>query len=342
EASQEVDFPASVETNALPSPASSARYRGLDVVRTLAMLCIIWIHVPRSPELRSTTIVARFAVPLFACVATYFAYRKGFATGFAGTLEYVVGRVRRVYLPFVAWSVVYLLFKAAKKLVAPEQDNDFAGWDILWTGGAYHLWFLPFIFMASSGAYLLGALAACDRGRERRIAHGTAIAGGVIASLPSLGVPLSDGALSCMLLALPAACWGTTWAGLSNERPIDHGRGAVVSVLMFLAFVLLEALLVALGRNAWLENLAGVALAIFAMAWLPGRAWLPAAHLGTVAFGMYCSHLLFVKVAESAIAKLHLSPTPAIDAGVMLWTVVGCVLTAWALSRCRLTRWMVV
>ena len=48
---------------------------------------------------------------------------------------------------------MYLAFKLVKKTLAPEQPNDFGGWEMLIWGGAYHLWFLPFMLLVSLAVF---------------------------------------------------------------------------------------------------------------------------------------------------------------------------------------------
>ena len=97
-------------------------------------------------------------MPFFACATVFFVW-KGLVDKPGQSLpSYVRSRFIRIYVPFLAWSVIYLLFKAVKGVALPNQPNDFPGLEFLWTGSFYHLWFLPFIFVASIAVFSLGSL----------------------------------------------------------------------------------------------------------------------------------------------------------------------------------------
>ncbi len=331
-----------LETPAIDIPLTAPaprRSTGLDIARFLGAAAIVWIHTPRSEMLLPTTVLGRFAVPLFTCAAMFFVFDKAASCGLNFWRDYSLSRARRIYLPFLAWSAVYLLFKGAKRFVAPEQDNDFAGIDILWKGGAFHLWFLPFILACSVIAYPLCAIGSKGPSRRNVLALASLALGFAIASVPWTTLPTTDDALIFMWLALPAACWGVTLAAVlrRDEKPSrDTFRAAS------LLFVGLMAMLIGFGRDPLIENLAGVAGFVAAWNWSPTPRWERFASLGGVAMGMYCSHLLFIKIAESIMAKLQWPITPAADVTVMLFATLGCIFTAWWLSKRRATRWLVV
>ena len=63
--------------------------------------------------------------------------------------------------------------------------------------------------------------------------------------------------------------------------------------------------------------------------------------LGGLAYGIYLSHFLFIKVAEAVGIKLGLPECWQWAVGIWLIAAVGSTLLAWTLSRSRLTRWLV-
>jgi surface polysaccharide O-acyltransferase-like enzyme len=331
------------ETTPVAEPSAGAarsrRWAGLEVARFWGAMAIIWIHVPRSVELAPWTIIARFGVPFFTAAAVYFVVQKAATGGMRDWLSYALGRVQRIYLPFLAWCAVYLAFKAVKALVAPEQDNDFGGIDMLWKGSAYHLWFLPFILLVSVAAYPMGAIAARGPQLKRMIAGVTLALGLLVALVPMSALPAIDDKLTFMWQALPAALWGVS-LGVATRFDGRENRKLLTASLVVFASAM--AVLIAVGRNPLLENIAGVAWLLVAFTWAPGPWMSWVAPQGANAFGMYCSHLLFVKVLESIFAKLRLPFSPWTDVTTMVVATLGSILVAWALSRRRATRWMVV
>ena len=185
------------------SPLEQTRLTSLDAARTVAIFAIVWIHTPRSDAMIPTIAIGRFAVPFFVAAAVLMMLR-GFASKPDRSLaQFARSRAQRLAIPFVAWTVIYLLFKLAKRVIAPDQPNDFPGWEILFQGSAYHLWFLPFLIFVS-------LFVACTAKPVIGIRH-TCFAG-VLAALVALrlaitpfpGQHLAWDGLSFMWLALPA------------------------------------------------------------------------------------------------------------------------------------------
>ena len=83
----------------------------------------------------------------------------------------------RIYVPFLAWSGIYLAFKGGKALLLPGQPNDFPGVDLLWLGSFYHLWFMPFVLLVTLAVFCLARIAAGDRAREFGLLFVALIAG---------------------------------------------------------------------------------------------------------------------------------------------------------------------
>ncbi len=148
--------PVTVVSRPAKSAAINSRIAWLDFTRLAAAYSIVWLHTPRSPQLTHWTVLGRFAVPFFTAGAVFFVI-DGLRRQPQCTLrEYTVNRFRRIYVPFLAWSLIYLVFKAGKKLALPDEPNDFSGIEVLWTGTYWHLWFMPFILLVTLGAFAMG------------------------------------------------------------------------------------------------------------------------------------------------------------------------------------------
>lgn len=344
------------------SSAASDRLLGFDAWRAIAAYAVIWIHVPRSEALVWTTILCRFAVPFFIAGAAYFAARGAWQTPSRSWSAYAWSRIARIYVPFLIWSAIYLGFKYAKWLLLPAQDNAFPGLEILWTGAAYHLWFMPFVLVVC----LLSFTAA--RGFDSVLPRArVAAAWGCLLSAVTLGwiIQLIGPAatpLGFMIQAIPAALFGLELAFRSSMRPLTaHGtskpqalnrathdlaatRPRHVYLPMMLSGLLFPACQIVLlfgGRDVIVESLAGAFLL---------RAALASGHfpidrifsaLGRLSAGIYFAHLLIIKSLESVTTCLHWETTPQIDVGIFILTAICSTLLAWLLSRAKLTRWLV-
>ena len=175
----------------------------LDAARTIAMFGIIWIHSARSAEMVPTIAKARFAVPFFVAAAVLMILRGFYSKPDRSLIRFTKTRLHRLALPFVAWTIVYLGLKLAKRIVAPDQANDFPGWEILFLGSAYHLWFLPYLIVVS----LLVGYSARFVVRLQRPAFWGCLAAGAAtgwACTPYPGSDLPWEGLHFMWLATPA------------------------------------------------------------------------------------------------------------------------------------------
>ena len=317
----------------------------LDVCRLWAAYAIVWLHTPWPAAWAQSGLVGRFAVPFFTAAATLLAWQAGARPGRSG-LEYGRSRVLRIYVPFLAWSGVYLAFKGAKALVLPGEPNDFPGVELLWLGSFYHLWFMPFVFLLTLAVFGLAQTVAAGA-RPGRSGFGetavlllAVVAGWQLAFLPADRSAQSVSFGQLVLDALPSACWA-----LALAIPYSRGRMAWlrrrgVSHVCLAVAVALTVLLCSTGRSRLLENLSGLALLAFALGDWSGRAIERIARLGPLAYGIYLSHLLLIKTLEAIGPKLGLSPSLATSLAIFVLAAVGSTLLAWLLSRTRWTRWL--
>ena len=331
----------------------------LDLSRVLAAGAIVWIHCPRSAELSPTTVLARFAVPFFVAAAVFLVFQSAEKQPRRRWGAYAWSRLQRLYVPFLAWSGIYLLFKGGKWILLPDQPNDFPGLELFLFGGAYHLWFLPFLLIVS----LVTFAVAGHTVRNPSSRHGWALAGGIAGAIVATIAPstwLAGRFEACyfMLAALPAALWAWPAALVYQElnargcelpgsptRSRDQRPSAALAIVMFAGGVMLLAIcclgLWVLGRTVWLENLAGMALLGSVCVPLGPPLVKRARGLAELSFGVYLAHLLFVKIMEAALTKAGWPATPLTDVGTWIVAVAGAAGVTLGLQQCRATRWMI-
>lgn len=310
----------------------------LDAGRILAACGVIWIHTPRSEPLTSSVALGRFAVPFFVGTSVLLVVRALQRDVHRDLLPYARGRTERLIYPFVGWSLIYLLFKLAKKWVAPDQPNDLPGWEAIFLGTAYHLWFLPFLWAVSIVSFLVARWSLTREAQRLCLVAGVAF-GSLIAWLPYPADTTGGDATYFMWLALPAVCWSfalaIAWPELSKKFDPNLRLHICLSVWAFSTGVLWF-----LGRSALLESLAGISFLVMALDHRPGR-WTEATEsIAKLAFGVYLSHLLFLKVGETILARLQIGISPWMDlalfAGV-LWMSLG---ASSLLQKSRYSRWL--
>ena len=309
----------------------------MDIARLAGALAIIWIHAAA----HSSSLLSRFAVPFFTCVGIMLVVEKARRQSLAAWPRWALGRAARLYLPFLAWSAVYLAFKVVKKGLAPEQANDFGGWEMLVWGGAYHLWFLPFMLVASVTTFPLGAVAGGHWLARAALAAAVGAAAVCMACWPCPAWwPAGDSA-RCVWDALPSAAVGCCWGLLARPARTASSPSRLGLGLGIALFVVSMTALAATGRSTWLETAAGLGLGMAAVAWPPMKFPRLLVTLGQLAYGIYCSHLLFIKIGESAASKLHVPATISLDIALFLMAAIASSACAWWLARWRATRWLV-
>lgn len=310
----------------------------LDAARLLAAYAIVWLHVPRSAALASSTALGRFSVPFFTAAAVFFVW-ESLGRGRSRTVvQYAGNRVLRLYVPFLAWTAAYLLFKVAKLWLAPLQPNDFPGVEVMLVGGHYHLWFLPFIFVVTLAVFAIGKKIVGNGIFEGRLAIVAAMIGTALAVAP---VPQSGMTAELWWMALPSAFLGLTLAIAYRHGAQRLMESAAATWLGLAATLLGTGYVWIFGRNTLAETIAGLGFFIFALGKWDGPLLRRLATLGPLAYGIYLAHVLFIKICESVATKLHWSATPLLDVGTFLVAATGSTLIAWLLSRHRYTKWLV-
>ncbi len=313
----------------------------LDVLRLVAAYAIVWLHSPISLDFARATSIGRFAVPFFTAAAVFLTWDGVARQPRRSATQYVRSRLMRIYVPFLAWSGIYLAFKAAKAILLPNQPNDFPGVDVLWLGSFYHLWFMPFILVTTLTVFFLARLVVGRAGREFATAAICLLLGWFVSWLPADRETLSLSFWQLACDALPSALWGITLAIAWQRGAAGWLRRPAVGWAALTSATLSMALVSYLLRDRLAENLAGLAVLVFALAdWrLPQLERL--ARLGSLAYGIYLSHLLFIKTLQAAEVKLAIPETLTTVFGVFAISAAASTLLAWCFSRSRWTKWLV-
>src|SRR5688572_165502 len=110
-AEQSAAIPTPEPTHAI-ARAEPDRIPALDFVRFLAAVAIVWLHAPELPVLERTgDPFTRWAVPFFTAVATFLLIRALLRDPRRSFPAYITSRALRLYVPFLAWSVVYYVLR---------------------------------------------------------------------------------------------------------------------------------------------------------------------------------------------------------------------------------------
>lgn len=122
--------------------SSSLRVANIDRLRILAAVGIVWFHTDGAP-LRT---VGYTGLPIFLLIFFSLIVRN---TPSTDTLSFLKRRFNRLIVPWLFWSLVYGLSKAAKAICTTDMSSvhDMLSFERLLVGTHVHLWYLPYAFV---------------------------------------------------------------------------------------------------------------------------------------------------------------------------------------------------
>lgn len=324
----------------------NGRIDSFDAARLIAVLGIIYIHAAESAQLATFGWIGTFGVPFYLFASLYFQARSFRRHPERQLQDYVLLRVRRLYLPFVAWMLIYLLARNFKHIAISHQPLVPLRYWHFWTGTANHLWFLP---MLVGVTILSGAL--CRAFIYRRTTRWAtivvcAILGVLfaIAPRPSWFNHVSDDqgyflyqcwkVLPSVFLGI-ALAWPLAWQSVGRVvlNPLLGVMGATLTLVMITSQI-------TYGYSRIDRTLSGLGWFIAALvAWRgPWVKW--AARLGRHGYGIYLSHILFVEGFQAVGHKLGYGISVQFDLLCILAAIIGSTIVAIQLDRNRRLRWL--
>jgi peptidoglycan/LPS O-acetylase OafA/YrhL len=331
-------------------PPANQRMLMLDAGRLMASVAIVWLH---ACILYPTDISrgSRFAVPFFSASAAFLLCQGFLRRPNISFIDYASKKVRRLYFPFLGWSLIYLLSSEFKRRYLTHTAPVPMHWAILWVGSSLQLWFLPFILFVSIISFPFLRFLAPRRATMRPITIGAIavaliVAGVAIAlvPLPLKGVPEREtNASATYILAqqswatLPALLWGFALAVI--ELPRGRAR-KVLAVSGGILFLVSTSLILARGRNGLLENMAGISAMIFCLAPWDSHWIRQLARWGTAAYGIYLAHVLFIEGMFALLAHAKIQTTLAITFAEFTIALVLSAALVWTLNRSKYTQWL--
>jgi len=266
----------------------------LDYARLLAAFGIVFFHA-QAPG----AAIGYAALPFFLMLLVVLAFPGAERLSFSA---YLRGRAHRLLKPWLIWSGVYGALKLAEiALTGATFRSEFAI-NMILTGTALHLWFLPFAFLTCVMLYPL------TRGARRIGPEALAfvMVGAGVAMLlllqveNTLPVPFAQ-----WLYGMPPVCLGIALALVWGNLPI---------MLMILGAFSGVALLCSAHFGLFQFLLAGGALVVCMLCPLPSS---PRAQLaGSLSLGVYLAHPIVLSVLSRA------TPVPEKS---LLMALLGCL-----------------
>ena len=310
-------------------------------MRFLAIAGIVWRHAAEA----SSPAVGFFGVPYFLIVSLLLLGRSVGGRPDEPMLPLMRRRVVRLYVPFVIWSIVYECMRRAKAICHREFETNLLSW---WypLGGSYrHMWFLPFLLITMLIAIPLLKWSARRTGRGRMIAAiAIAIAAVLVARpLPNVliqGLDQHNAFLLSFYQAIPPALVGLALAALLGIPRRAMQWNNTVGLIGVAAIVATTAGQWRLDEPTLLLStvggIGGLLLAGAPMANIAPLAW-----LGRLSFGIYLSHVVFLRIVVQFAHGRGIEPSLTLDCTAFAFALIASTLLTFLLKKTRWTSWLI-
>ncbi len=328
-----------------PVVRSKPRNEAIDVIRLVAAAGIVYIHSVRYPALDASRDLFRFAVPFYLFASFYFqslSFRRKTDKTF---WQYVLGRVKRLYYPFLAWSAIYLFARDAGRILAHKSLVRLHP-GLLWKGIEYHLWFLPFLLAGSILLALIHWTVLRDHRKFRWPLILTAVAAGAVIAyvhMPASWNQVFDNPTYAYVQdwrALPAACWGLAFAWFMTAGPVVYSVSMTTGIVGIVLATVCSVQQAINGIQLVPRALSGLGCMLAALAPWNG-AWVPIlARIGRYSYGIYLCHVLIAEFVRALVSHMHFPASPALDMLNFFLTLIGSIVVVLVLGRSPRTAWL--
>jgi surface polysaccharide O-acyltransferase-like enzyme len=330
---------------AAADPARKGRLVGIDAVRYIAMVAVVFIHtLPRQDfgfGLDAGGIVnqtSRFAVPFFFITSGFFLANRDLND----TPRLILSFVRRIAPVFIIWSLLYL---ALTGNVGRLAQPGFLAWTIATGGPGYHLWFLPALCFGLTAVAIVNHVTSwkpmfCVMALLYLMGLALGSYGAGVVAIPPV-ITLAIARILCGPMFVLIGFW------LSKSGWRLSLRGALALFIAGAAFHVSEAYwldfhrLNPFHRNDFLLGTLPLGLGAFLIAMnLPSHAGYARvlAALGTYSLGMYAIHVIFILVFRDILQPHYFSEKLLLAAIVVACsTVITLVLARIRTLRALLT-----
>jgi peptidoglycan/LPS O-acetylase OafA/YrhL len=328
------------------APIVAPRNDALDAVRFFAAAAVVLVHAVESQALGGWVNLFRFAVPFYLFASMYYQASSFRRRPDQPLGAYCIKRLKRLYGPFLAWSAIYFVARDIKRVTMIDYPPLHLSISMLWTGTEYHLWFLPFLLVASIvSALCCRAILRAPRLRWPAILLALAAMGMIVLAHrpqemgddftgPSYAFWQMWWALTSVLSGMAFA-----WIVVFSAAPL-LGVPAVVGIG---GIVLAAWMLVQQALHGWMmlpRALAGFGCMLAALAPWRGPLVQGFARLGRFGYGIYLSHVLVVEMLRATMHHFGFDPTIWLDMLVFALGFAGSIAIAKLLARTPKLAWL--
>jgi peptidoglycan/LPS O-acetylase OafA/YrhL len=319
------------------SKAAAAKVRRnetIDAIRLVAAAGIVLVHATESSFFETWKNLFRFGVPFFLFASLYYQSLSLRRNADRPLGKIIFGRFERLYLPFLAWSVIYLVSRDIERMFLHHLPPVQLRLSMLWTGTEYHLWFLPYLLGLSIALSVLYRGVIQRDARYRWLVIATAVM--IACAISTRPVPHMPGATemtfddpgfayfqwfvssAAAFGALAFACF-MTFGSTIYEVPTILGWAG-------LALVMACSLRQALHGIAFAPRaLTGVGSMLLALAPWKSSAIPAMARVGRMGYGIYLCHVIPVEILHIVAHRLHLHPSVCLDLTSFALSFLGAI-----------------
>lgn len=315
----------------------------LDAVRLLAAAGVIIAHVttelfPHSP----LWALGSFSVPFYLFAALYFTVR-GFRKDPGRTIpSYLLGRLLKLYLPFLFWNVAYDVMHLVKYPDSPMSSP----LSLAWAATYAHLYFLP-LLAAATFLVVLFIRPILASSVFRIMLSVLALSGAVYSTwfihLPEVDADTDPSiqTLYHFVRTLPPTLFAIVfaiWVG-TRDRPlrVPPKLGLLGLALMLAAL----ATQVQFSPHPMMRTLSGFGLILIAFTPFYAKSLRPVAALGRYSYGIYLSHVAFIRIALTVTSHFGVPQNELLAIGVGTFAFVCGALLSVVLAQSKWTSWIV-
>lgn len=297
----------------------SQRNHSIDLLRFVAAFGIVWAHMVMSESY--SALLGYTSLSVFLVMVPYLSVLRSERLGLmSATLNdgRIHVRIQRILAPWLFWCLVY------KVLLAYQQRDASAFFRIddpftLLIGPSIHLWFLPFVLIASAVLFPLA--------RAIKSPSSLIVATAVSAAISVLSLYLHDSEN----LPQPFAQWAFALPPFLFSLLAAYGRKFDLGYVPVATYLGVCTLFMAFGHSYW-PFFSMLAVPIFALAYAANYKNDPFYSLGKLSFGIYLTHPIFMLGWFKFVG-----PTAHLFIGAVVVFVLSAITTAVLLRIPRLS-----
>lgn len=313
----------------------------LDAVRLVAAVGVIVSHV--TSELFPGNLlwaIGSFSVPFYLFAALYFTVRGFKKDPDRSSGGYLLGRIARLYLPFLVWNVAYEVMYKLKHPEMPMQPLP----NLLWAASYAHLYFLPLLGCATALVVLL--MRPIQSSLAFRVGLTVVLTIGAVACAsfwqpapPFQPTPIEQTifqvqrALAPAMLAIVFAIWAGTRAKAFAVGPKIGLLGCALMLAALASQIRVD--------HPLMRALSGFGLVLIAFTPAHFAVLRPVAAIGRYSYGIYLSHVAFIRVAFMIANYFAFGTSVGLAVAIGLFSLVGGAILSVLLARSKWTAWIV-